>query len=74
MATKKSVRASAGRPDKYSKKRSGFVTPSLRMLVAEAKMIRQAATAKRMSAHSWMLNHLIAAAKRELAEAQQSPE
>lgn len=73
MAKQKIIRKAAlPRPDRYSKKRSGYISQSLRLDVADAKLIRAAATAKRMSTNFWMSTHLIAIAKQELAEAQQS--
>ena len=70
MATKKTIRKAAmPRPDRYSKKRSGYVSQSVRLEVADAKLIREAATAKRMSTNHWMTTHLIAIAKKELAAA-----
>jgi len=69
MATKKATRGAARpRPDKYSKKKTGYVSQSLRITVAEAKLFRAAATAKNMSIHYWMTQHLISIAKEELAK------
>jgi len=79
MAPKKSSKKpikkfAVGRPDRYSKKRSGYVAQSVRLDVADNKLIRDAAELKRMSLNHWMTTALIAAAKKELAEAQQSTE
>lgn len=73
MATKKTTRRARGayapRPDRYSKKKTGTITQSLRLNVADARLIRKAALAQRMSTNLWMTNHLVAAAAEELAEA-----
>ena len=68
-AKKKVRKAALPRPDRYSKKRSGYVSQSVRLEVADAKLIREAATAKRMSTNYWMMTHLVAMAKKELAAA-----
>jgi uncharacterized protein (DUF1778 family) len=67
MAPKKTPSA---RPDKYSKKRSGMTAQSLRLTVAENKLLREAATIERMSINVWGVRTLLAAAKRIIAKNQ----
>jgi uncharacterized protein (DUF1778 family) len=67
MASKKIPKPPAARPDKYTKKRSGQVAQSLRLTVAENKLLREAATLERMSINVWAVRTLLAAAKRRIA-------
>ena len=68
MATKKmSRRATTGRPDRYSKKRSGMVAQSLRFNGEENKLIREAAEADGRSINAWGTRILITAAKKQIA-------
>jgi uncharacterized protein (DUF1778 family) len=60
-------KGSKPRPDMVSKKRSGYVSQSVRVTVAEAKLIRKAASAKDESTNYWMTKILLAAAKKQLA-------
>lgn len=69
MAQKKATRKAARpRPDRYSKKKKGYVSQSFRVTVDEAKLIRDAAAARGFSINLWMTQHLIPIAKKELAE------
>ena len=69
MATKKVTRKAARpRPDKYSKKRKGYISQSLRITVEEAQLIRDAAAAKGLSTNHWMTLVLIPTAKKQLAQ------
>jgi len=67
--SKASPKFSGGRPDKYSKKRSGSVSQSVRATVAENKLLRQAAELERMSINAWCVKTLVAAAKKQIAAA-----
>lgn len=67
MATKSSTKFSGGRPDRYSKKRSGSVSQSVRLSVAENKLVRQASALDRMSINAWSVKILVAAAKNLIA-------
>lgn len=66
MSTKKGGTA---RPDKYSKKRGGVVAQSVRLTVAEARLIRKASALQHISAHQWMKQLLVAVAKLEVEKA-----
>jgi uncharacterized protein (DUF1778 family) len=71
MTTKKAIRKSARpRPDRYSKKKKGYVAQSLRVTVEEAKLIRKAAALKQFSINLWITQTLIPIAKREIAAAE----
>jgi hypothetical protein len=70
MATKKSSRgASKPRPDRYSKKRSGYISQSVRLTVAENKLMREAAELEGFSINFWATRTLVAAAKKQIAAA-----
>jgi len=70
MATKKETRKAARpRPDKYSKKRSGYVSQSVRLTVAENKLVREAADLDGASINFWATRALVTAAKAQLAKA-----
>lgn len=72
MATRKEVRKSAlPRPDRYSKKKKGYVAQSFRVSVEDAKLIRDAAALRGFSINLWMQQILIPTAKKELADAAQ---
>jgi uncharacterized protein (DUF1778 family) len=62
-------RAARPRPDKFSKKRSGLVSQSIRISVEQNKLLRQAAELEGMSISLWASRVLIAAAKKEIAAA-----
>jgi hypothetical protein len=67
MANKKATRKSASpRPDRYSKKKSGYISTSLRMTVADNRTLRKAATFEGLSINHWSLRILLAAAKRRV--------
>lgn len=70
MTTKKSTRKAAKpRPDRYSKKRSGYISQSVRLTVAENKLLREAAEFEGMSINFWATRALVAAAKKAIAAA-----
>jgi uncharacterized protein (DUF1778 family) len=71
MATKKTPRKSSKpRPDKYSKKRSGYISQSLRLTSDENKLLRQAAGLEGFSINFWSVRTLVAAAKKQIAAAE----
>jgi uncharacterized protein (DUF1778 family) len=71
MTTKKSTRKAAKpRPDRYSKKRSGYISQSVRLTVAENKLLREAAELEGMSINFWATRALVAAAKKAIAAAE----
>lgn len=72
MATTKKRKAARPRPDKYSKKKKGYVSQSLRITIDEAKLIREAAAARGFSINLWITQTLIPIAKRELAAAEKT--
>ena len=57
------------RPDRYSKKKKGNISQSLRISVDDAKLIREASVLRGESTNHWMQKQLINAAKRQLAAA-----
>lgn len=68
MTKKKATRKSGPpRPDRYSRKRSGFVATSVRLDVNEMKLVRQASTLDGISANLWMKQVLLPAAKARIA-------
>jgi len=70
MAIKKSDRKAAKpRPDKYSKKRSGYVNQGVRLTVDENKLVRQAASLEGFSINLWATRTLVNAAKKQIAAA-----
>jgi hypothetical protein len=70
MTTKKVTRkASKPRPDRYSKKRSGYISQSVRLTVDENKLVRQAADLEGFSINLWATRTLVAAAKKQIAAA-----
>jgi hypothetical protein len=70
MATKKLSRgASKPRPDKYSKKRFGTVSQSVRLTVQENRLVRKAADLEGFSINLWATRTLVAAAKQQIAAA-----
>lgn len=70
---KKIVRSNGPRKDRYSKKRSGFVSQSVRLSVAENRLVRKAADMERMSISLWASRALVAAAKAQLPQAEPEP-
>jgi uncharacterized protein (DUF1778 family) len=71
MATKKITRKAAKpRPDRYSKKRTGYVSQSIRLTVEENKLVRRAADLDGMSINFWATRNLVAAAKKQIAAAE----
>jgi uncharacterized protein (DUF1778 family) len=69
MAKKKEIRRSASpRPDRQSKKRSGYVAQSLRVSVADNKFIREAAALDGFSINFWAVRALVTAAKARIAK------
>jgi hypothetical protein len=69
MATKKATRKSASpRPDRYSKKKSGYISTSLRMIVADNKILRKAATLDGLSINHWCMRLLLTAAKKRIGK------
>jgi hypothetical protein len=74
MATSKSSpKFSGARPDRYSKKRSGNISQSVRITVAENKLLRDAASLDRMSINAWCGKTLVAAAKKRIAAEPNNP-
>jgi uncharacterized protein (DUF1778 family) len=68
MTTKKPTRRAARpRPDKYSKKRSGYVSQTVRLTVEQNKLVREAADLEGMSISFWSSRTLVAAAKKQIA-------
>ena len=67
MARKKVVGVSVPRPDRYSKKRGGTVAQSLRLSVADNRVLRQAATLKGQSINVWAVAVLVATANKTIA-------
>jgi uncharacterized protein (DUF1778 family) len=71
MTVKKTVKkrkAGKSRPDRRSKKRSGYVNQTVRVLVEENRMIREAADLEGMSINFWAVRVLLAAAKSRIAK------
>jgi hypothetical protein len=69
MATKKQSRKAARpRPDRYSKKRSGYVNQTLRLTTAENKLIREASGLDSSSINFWATRILVTAAKAQIAK------
>jgi uncharacterized protein (DUF1778 family) len=69
MATKKIVRRSSSpRPDRQSKKRSGYLNQSLRLTVADNKLLREAAALDGCSINFWAVRALVAASKVRIAK------
>jgi hypothetical protein len=69
MTAKKATRKSASpRPDRYSKKKSGYISTSLRMTVADNKVLRKAATLDALSINHWCLRVVMAAAKKRIGK------
>jgi uncharacterized protein (DUF1778 family) len=70
MATsKKTPKAARPRPDRYSKKRSGYVSQTVRISVEQNRLIREAADLEGMSISFWASRTLVAAAKKQIATA-----
>ena len=69
MTTKKVTRKTAkARPDKYSKKRSGYISQSVRLTVAENKLVRSAAELDGFSINFFATRALVAAAKARIQQ------
>lgn len=66
MPKKEATRNSRTSPGRKSKKRTGFVTQSIRLEVADNKTIHAAAKSARQSFNSWAVDTLIAAAETAL--------
>lgn len=64
MAT---VKHTTPRPDKYSKKRSGSISQSLRVTVEQNKRYREASSIKGQSLNTWMVRWLDAAALHDIS-------
>jgi hypothetical protein len=64
MANKIPSKFSGPRPDRFSKKRSGMVAQTVRFTVEENKLVRKAATEKRMSISAWSSLVLLREAER----------
>lgn len=60
--------ASAPRPDRRSKKRSGTVKQTVRLTVDENKLLRLAADLEGMSIAFWSKRLLLAGAKKRIAQ------
>lgn len=67
--SKKTPKAARPRKDKYSKKRSGWVSQTVRISVDQNKLIREAADLEGMSISFWASRALVAAAKKQIAAA-----
>jgi uncharacterized protein (DUF1778 family) len=75
MATKKASRKAARpRPDRYSKKRSGYVAQTLRLTVEENKLIRQAADLEGASINFWATRALVTSARTSIKKSNQLKE
>lgn len=76
MAPKKQAkrRAGASRPDRYSKRRNGYVTQSIRLSVDHNKLIREAAALDGYSITLFATQTLVKAAKARLAKEKQEAE
>jgi uncharacterized protein (DUF1778 family) len=70
MATKKITQRKAARPrpDRYSKKKSGYVNQSLRLTTDENKLVREASGLEGMSINFWAVRALVTAAKAGIAK------
>jgi hypothetical protein len=72
MSTKKKTRgASSPRPDRHSKKRTGFVSQSVRLTVADNKLLREASSLDGMSINFWATRALMAAANLRIKQQKQ---
>jgi predicted HicB family RNase H-like nuclease len=72
MAKKKIVsRASSPRPDRQSKKRTGYVSQSVRLSVADNKILREAAALDGMSINFWASRALLVAANNRINKQKQ---
>jgi uncharacterized protein (DUF1778 family) len=70
MATKQiKRRAGRARPDKRSKKKTGYVSQSLRPTIEENRLIQKAADLEGLSINFWSVRTLVAAAKKQIAAA-----
>jgi uncharacterized protein (DUF1778 family) len=71
MTEKKTVKrgASRGRPDLFSKKRSGTVNQSLRLTVDDNKLVRKAAKIEGLSINLWASRAVTATARQVIAAA-----
>jgi uncharacterized protein (DUF1778 family) len=68
VMNKKSIyRASAPRPDRYSKKKTGIVSQAVRVTVDDNNLIREAATLEGVSINFWMKRVLLSAARKRIA-------
>jgi uncharacterized protein (DUF1778 family) len=61
-------RAGGARPDRRSKKRSGYVNQTLRPDVSQNKLIREAAELEGMSINFWAVRILVAEAKKRITK------
>jgi uncharacterized protein (DUF1778 family) len=61
-------RAGAGRPDRRSKKRSGYVNQTLRPDVQQNKLIREAAELEGLSINFWAVRVLVSEARKRIAK------
>lgn len=68
--TKEKRRAGRARPDKRSKKKTGYVSQSLRPTIEENKLIQKAAQLEGLSINFWSVRVLVAAAKKQITAAE----
>jgi uncharacterized protein (DUF1778 family) len=59
-------KASRPRPDRHSKKRTGYVSQSIRLTVADNKLLREASALEGMSINFWASRALITAANNRI--------
>jgi uncharacterized protein (DUF1778 family) len=64
----KQRKAARPRPDRYSKKKAGYVSQSLRLTADENKLIRKASGLEGSSINHWAVLALVKAAKARIAK------
>jgi uncharacterized protein (DUF1778 family) len=73
VTTKKTLprKASRPRPDRHSKKKTGYVSQSIRLTVAENLLVREAAALDGMSINFWASRALLVAANNRINKQKQ---
>jgi hypothetical protein len=64
MPTEKARRIASRGPGRQTKKRTGYIVTSLRLLAQENRELRRAAKNERISFNSWALNLLLTEARK----------